>query len=582
MPVATKEIQSGTPRISELSLDTLFSIRQQEKEKRDQNIPLWQDIAANLNPAVNDWDEDDDSGEAPADMRNLYDNTGMKSSIQLADGIEAYAFSRSSPWNRLAAEDTDLMKSGSVKKYLQRLEVHTNRQMSQGGWYDEARVFVRLGIDFATSLMFRMNNVARGLPSYRTLSLNRVIFMENEYGEPDVLFRDDWMTAFDAVSLFGLDNLPNTIKDAYRQGNTKRFKIIQMIFPVEKFDLDIERRQSKGMPFYSVYVADCDRKHAIREGGYQTRPWFAWRFSRSPNGSVWGTDSPGYLEIGNIKQMGSMRKDFHRGVQMQHRPMIKATDGMQGKIKFEPNGVTYLAPGQDFTPISAIGDNRGVMADIQEIQKGIRDSYHANLFLILTQNIERLKTATEVDAIRGEQAAMASAFFGRLSTEFLEVHIEDLVQLEISSGRAPPPPEELRGKALKVDQVSPLAVMQKRYLLLDGTRQFLNEVMALAQVYPDGVDNVDFNQHIRNIADLYHVDQTTVRDMADVQRIQQARAQAKAQMIKQQQDALQAEAQAKVYAAGTKAPQPGSAAEKMVQFQRDQQGQLTGATVRGG
>lgn len=561
MALATEaDLRAGPPRISEESLGKLFAIRQQEKEIRDLNIPLWRDIASNSNLNLDDWDEDDDSGDAPPDFRQLYDNTMMESSINLANAIEGYAFGRATPFSRLTTEDPELMKVGNVKRWLQDTESRCYREKEKGGWYDESRVAVRICIDFSTMLMFRMNNIKRGLPAYQALSLNKCVFMENEFGEPDVLFRDAWLSPFDAASLLGLENLPRQVQEAYSRGQTKRWKFIQMIFPVNKFDLDIERRQTRGMPIYSVYVADIDRKSAVREGGYWTQPWWAWRFSRNANGSVWGTDSPGYLTIGASKQLQGMRQDFHRGQQQKFRPMIKASDTIQpGQIRFAPNGVTYLGAGQDFTNALTIGDSQGMLGDLMLIAKGIKSSYYADLFLTLTQNIERLKTATEVDAIKGEQAALSSAFYGRMSTEFLERSEEDQVQMAMDSGRLLPAPQELRGKLLHIDQVSPLSVMQKRYQMLDGTKQFMGEVFALAQgPYPEAADNVKINDYIQLIADTYHVDQRVVRDLVDVQRIQQVRAREKLALVKQQAENERIQAQAKAYQAGSQAPQQGS------------------------
>jgi hypothetical protein len=564
MPKRTKEIFTSTPRISEQALSTINGIRTQEEERREVNISLWKDIASVFNPDLSDWDTETDTSDSfQPDYRSIGDNVGIKSSKQLTDGVSAYAFSRSSAWARLAAEDEEVMESADNKKWLQRMEVHCQRQMDKGGWYDAAWPFVRTGVDFATAVMFRFDNPKRGLPAYQNLHLKNVAFMENEFGDVDVLFRSFWLSPDLAASVFGYERLPQTIQEAYSQGLTKRFKFTQAIFPTDRFDLDIERRQSKGMPFYSVYVADIERTRALREGGYWTFPAFVWRFSRSSTGSQWGTDSPGYLEVANVKQLGGMRKDFHRMVQQKARPPMKVSDTIQS-LHFEPNGITRLRPGQDYAPGIVIGDLSGLMDDMRTIQDGVRDTYHRNLFLVMTQNIERLKTATEVEAIKGEQAAMLTAFFGRLSTEFLERHMEDLVQLEMDTGRAPPPPRGMRQRMLKVDLVSPLAILQKKYLLLDTTRQFINEVAQLAQIYPEGMDNVDFNVYLRHAAEIYHVDQDVLRDIADVQRIQEARAKLKAKQMQQEMEAQAAESQAKVYAAGAKAPEAGSPGEKMV------------------
>ncbi len=580
MPKRTAEVSTASPRISESAMTTLDDIRGEEEERRQPNIPLWQEIAANFNPDMNDWTEETDAAESfQPDYRSVYDNVGIKSANQLTNGIYSYAFARQSAWARLATEDQNLMEDSDVRRWLQHMEVHCNRQRDKGGWYDAAWSFVRIGVDFSTAVMFRENNIAEGLPSYTNLHLKNVVFLENKFGDVDVLFRSFWLKAADAVDLFGFRTLPLKIQEAYSQNTTRRFRFTQAVLPHGRFDLDIDRRASKGMPFYTVYYADCDRKKPIREGGYSTFPAFVWRFSKSANGSPWGTDAPGYLEVANVKQLGGMRKDFHRMVQQKARPPIKASDTI-GHIHLEPNGITRLRPGQDYAPGMVVGDLKGLMEDMLSLEDGVRDSYHRNLFLVLTQNIERLKTATEVEAIKGEQAAMLTAFFGRLSTEFLEPNTEDLVQLEIESGRAPPPPPKLKGKEIKVDLVSPLSILQKKYLLLDTTKQFLNEVAQLYQIYPEGIDNVDLNVYIRRAADIYHIDQDVLRDIADVKKIQEARARIKAAQMQQAMEAQAAESQAKVYKAGSKAPEPGSPAEKKVNIRRDATGAIAGLEVQ--
>jgi hypothetical protein len=573
-----------SPRISVDSVDKLYRIRAQELENRQPLIPLWTDIARKMNPAMADWNDDTTSMEVVPNFKDLTSNVGMKASIQLADGIEAYAFSRNSPWLRLATEDQNLMERRDVRLWLQLLSLHCYRQLLQSGWYDAARSWVRVGVDFATSVMMRTNNIARGLPAYQTLHLKRAVIMENENGEVDTLFRDLWLTAFDAASAFGLENLPVTIQDAFREKLNKKFSFQQFIHPLDKFALDIGARESKGKRWHSLYVADIDHDHPIREGGYYTFPAFAWRFARNPSGSAYGTDSPGYLEISNVKQVNGMRKDYHRGVQSRFRPQIKATDQLEGRINFDPNGVTYLGQGEDFTQAFTIGDTKGLLDDIMRMEDGVMDSYHKNLFLILTANIERLKTATEVEGIKGEQAAMLTAFFGRLSTEGLEPMVEDVVQLELESGRAPPPPPIMKNQAVKVDLISPLAILQKRYLLLDNTRQFLAEVAGLvqSQLAPDGADNVDFNQYIRSAADIYHIDERVLRDLADVKKIQQARAAARMQMAQEEAANKKMIAQAQAYKAGAVAPQPGSPAAQRIVFNRPQGGAIQSADLLSG
>jgi hypothetical protein len=192
--------------------------------------------------------------------------------------------------------------------------------------------------------------------------------------------------------------------------------------------------------------------------------------------------------------------------------------------------MNYLRPGEDFTPAAVAGGAQSFDQDIGLIQKEINENYYTDFFLILSQNMEKQKTATEVAEIQGEKAALMSSFYGRLTSEFLEPVLEDLFELEMKAGRIPPPPDILGGQALRLDMISPLSQMQKRYLMLGASQQALAEIAGMAQFNPQVLDNIDFDRQVRNIAAAYGLDQRVIRDMADVERMRQARARQEAEM----------------------------------------------------
>jgi hypothetical protein len=161
---------------------------------------------------------------------------------------------------------------------------------------------------------------------------------------------------------------------------------------------------------------------------------------------------------------------------------------------------------------------------------------------MLSQNIERVKTATEASGIQGEKAAMLAAFFGRLGYEFLEPLLEDLFLLELEAGRLPPPPAELQGQTMKIDFISPLYQMQKQYLGLNSTRQALGEIAAVVQMQvnagmqPDALDKVNLDNYIDIIAETHNMDRRTVREIAEVEKMRKMRAQQQAAMMQFQME----------------------------------------------
>jgi hypothetical protein len=482
----------------------------------------WRDIAKYINPDMN-WNEQPDVVQKPEDTAHIYDTTAIKASNTLADGIQGYSFARNQAWFKISLEDIEEMDRESAS-WLQYAEKEMYRQTQKSNFYDEGRAFVKCCADFGTAIMTREDDISRRIPAYKVQHLKHCCIDENPFGEVDVLFRDFWVNAFRAASIFG-DRLPETIRNARDDGKMKLWKFTQAILPADRYDLDTDRHPFKN--YYTVYWSEAERDKPLMDGYYQLRPFFVWRWSRNLDGGIWGSGNPGTTELPDIKQVNSTRADYSRMVQQMGRPPIKATEGLNGRINLRPNGVTSLRPGEDFALVPVTGDPRGVMNDLALLQKAINEAYYTDFFLILSQNIEKQKTATEVAGIQGEKAALMSAFYGRLVAEFLEPVLEDLFSLELLAGRIFRPPEILvrQGRQLRLDMISPLAQMQHRYLMLGSSQQALAEIIALAGIKPQVLDNINLDQQVRNIAEGYGLDKRIVYDLLDVQRMRQARAQ---------------------------------------------------------
>jgi hypothetical protein len=516
------------PRITKEGLERLIKIHEQIKENRKGMEGRWKEIAQYVNYEMN-WGEEPDGKQKPEDTARIYDSTAAKASNTLADGIQGYSFARNQAWFKVALEGVEEMDE-EESEWLQLVEKRMYRQIQRTNFYEEGRVFVKCCADFGTAVMTREDDVARMMPVYKTQHLNRCAIDENSFGEADVLFREFWMDAFKAAETFGEDRLTKGIKEAYDSGKMRQWKFTQAILPVGRYGIETGK-PPEGKTYYTVYWADVDREKAVSDGYYQLKPFFCWRWSRNMDGGAWGSGNPGSTSLSDIKQANSVRGDLSRLEQQMGRPPLKATEGLNGRINLRPNGVTSLRPGEDFAYMQNIGNPQGMMDDLQRLQKAINEAYYTDFFLILSMNMEKQKTATEVAGIQGEKAALMSAFYGRLTSEFLEPLLEDLFLLEIAAGRAPLPPERLmRPEALRLDMISPLAQMQRRYLSLGSGQQAVGEILALAQASPQILDNLDLDRQARIIADAYGMDKRVIKDEEEVGRMRKERARQEAEM----------------------------------------------------
>ena len=546
------ELRKGkSPRIAKESLERLVKIQKQIKEKRAEMDRVWREAARYINPSM-DWSEEPSEVQKAEDTRHIYDTTAIKASNTLADGIQGYSFARNQAWFKVGLEDVyDLSDEESA--WLSYAEKEMYAQLQKSNFYDEGRAFVKYWADFGTAVMTLEDDVLRRIPTYKAQHLKNCCIDENAYGEADALFIDFWRDAYKAYAIFG-DRLPPSIKNAREHEDMRLWKFTQAIIPVDKYELDIEHSEYKR--FYTVYWADIEKDKALLDGRYQLKPFFVWRWARNLDGGVWGAQSPGIDMLPNIKQLNGMRADYSRMVQQMGRPPIKATEGLNGRINLKPNGVTVVRPGEDFALMQAVGNPTGVMQDMELIKNAINEAYYTDFFLILTQNIEKQKTATEVAGIQGEKAALMSAFYGRLACEFLEPVLEDLFSLELLSGRIERPPDSLLekgGRSMRIDMISPLAQMQKRYLTLGSSQQAVIEIAQMAQINPAVLDNLNLDQQVRDIAEAYGLDKRVVYEIEDVMRKRQGRAQQQAQQTAAAQQLQTMDVESKALANASKA-----------------------------
>jgi hypothetical protein len=530
------EKEAKAPRIAAESFERLVKIKKQLEEEKEGRVGKWKEAAKYLNPYAAAWDDADPSGRKQPDTAEIYDTTGRKACQILTDGMQGYSFAKNLAWFSGGIEGTAIL-DGDQTAWMQMCERAMYSQLQKSAFYDEGLNFLRSGIELGTAVMVREDNVRRGVPVYKAEHIKRCFIDENEFGEADVLFRDFWLAPHNAVSMFGEGRLPGRVKEAYKNGKLERFKFTQAIVPPDRYGLDVPRQANKN--FYSVFWSDQEKEEPLADGWFILKPFFVWRWGRDTDGGVWGADAPGLLALPDIKQANSMKKAFSEEVQRAAEPPLKATPRLRGRIHLEPRGVTYLESGEDFTPVQ-MGNPSGILADLQAVQKSINEAFYVDFFLLLSQNMDKRKTATEVAGLQGEKAALMAAFYGRLESEFLEPALEDLFALEVMSGRLPPPPESLMRGMMRFDMVSPMARIQARTLLLGDSRQALSEILALAQARPEVLDNISLDRYARNVAEAYNMDARVLVNMADVQRMRQARSEAQAR----QAELLQGQARA--------------------------------------
>lgn len=540
--------------VTEKQLQRLIRTKQNLETDREIFMSRWKEIARQMISSYGTWGATSSMNPKKLDdTKDNFDNTANESSNQMADGLMGSCFGRNIAWFSLLFEDDDINDNEAAAEWLYDQEKKLYRQFDRSNFYDESRSFIRQGADFGTATMFMEEQPEEGKPFFRTLHPKDVVLMENRFGVVDTMFRDLYLTKDDAIAEFGEKNIPLTIKDS--EDYTKKHLFHQYIGANYRFDLDVDGADE----YISVYWCDEDPTKAVKEERYPRKPFVAWRWNRDLEGSVYGTQAPGMMQISNMKSANVLEKNVIEHSQMIAGPPIKKTEGLVINIK--PRGVTSLKPGEDFAPVNVAGDLTFTEREREYIRQSIRQAYYSDFFLLLSRNVDKTKTATEVAGIMNEQSNIMSSFFNRLATEFLEPVIEFVFQNEMDHARLDAVPNslsEIAEKDIKIDFVSPMFMIQKRSHTIDNLMQAVTQILGLAQANPELVDKIKFDELADAIADGWNVRKLLIKSETDVKKIRDARLQAQAQMMQQQKAQEAVKNLGQIYKDTSKAPEEGS------------------------
>ena len=409
---------------------------------------------------------------------------------------------------------------------------------------------------------------------FTNMNVNEIYLDVNEYDEVDTVFRRYNMTLKNAASFFGEDKLDKTLKldlkDKKKWNND--VTIIHAVYRRKDFDGD--SMSSKQMPYASVYI-DESRDFLIKEGGYMEFPFavFIWD---PVTGTPYG-ESPAIYALADIQLLNIINEAKVKIVQMSAEPALNVPIEMRDLVNVVPRGYNYYSKKDEIiTPINT-GENYPITIDTEkEMENRVKDWFHVDFFLALMNERPANITATYVMELQGEKAAVLSDLVVNLNFALTKI-IQRSFNLLWRQRKIPPPPVSLAGSGanLKVDFIGPLAQAQKKYHESAGIGQGISLIGAIANMSPETLDVIDFDETLKAGLEGMGFPQIAVREDKDIEELRQQRAQAQAQAEQQAQAMEQQKQLLGNYNKLNEPVKPGSAIDEMNK-------QMAGAAQQGG
>ena len=522
-----------TSRQSKLESDkTPFNTRMQEVA--DYVSPHRDDIYGNLQPGA-------------VKGAKIFDGTAVGAAVLATDGIHGYHVSPAFAWFKYIMNRKQVNEVPEVRSWLDEIEFNMYMALNRSNFYNEMWSYIYDGFTLGTAAIYAEEDIAKERIVFEAVHPGEIYIAENRFGEIDVLHRKRKLSAKKMVEMFGREAVPEPVRQAYENNPFQDFEVIHAVFPREEYDT--RKLGPKNKPYASVWMMPAGN-HLLAEKGFSKFPYHCWRYLR--NGKDPYGLSPAHLAMADIKGLNLMSKTLLGAGQLAVDPAYNVPSYLLGKVRLKPRGINYMEnPSDRITPVNT-GEKFPIGKDREEAkQVAIRERFHVDTFLMLSQMQGGQKTAYEVSELMAEKAAVLGAELGSFNTE-LDAVLDDVYEIETSAAvsRMPMIPEILQDmaaadKSLRFDPMymGPLAQAQRERFAKDGIRKFFVELRGLVDIQlaaggaADVLDNFDLDEAARSLADTNRVPSKIIKPKEAVAMARQGRMQAM-QAASQKEDAM--------------------------------------------
>jgi len=473
----------------------------------------------------------------------IYDNTGLKAVKTARAGMLAGASSPARPWFALETADPSLNKRHAVVKYtsdvrnmMMRVMARTNTYGALDSAYGELLVF-------GTSATLVRPNFDKVFHCY-PITAGQYRIASGDLGTVDTLFREFDMTVSQMVKEFGFKSLSPHVQDRAEHGGLQDW--ITVRHGVEpRIDRDLTAADNRNMPIRSTYW-EKGQSYRVQDvlsiSGFEMFPALVPRWDVS-GGDVYG-NGPGAEALGDTKSLQHQQMRKGQGIDYMVKPPIQVPNSMKGnEVDMLPGGINFVEPGtgQQAQIQSAWNVNINLshlLEDIQDTRERIRQSFFADLFLMIAQADHRM-TAFEVARRHEEKLLMLGPVLDRVHNELLRPLVDLVFHHMDKAGLLPPPPPELEGKELDIQFVSMLAQAQKAVQTQQSDRLHV-KVAELAELKPNVIDKFDADSALDDYGRMLGVDPGMIVPTEDVLEMRAERANAEAAAAQSEAMAVQA------------------------------------------
>lgn len=492
---------------------------------------------------------------------NVMDSTMMNAAELMAMFICGHVINPAQRWGDMRMKTPGFRNIDAIREWQEDSRDRMLAVFAESAFYGEAQECAVDWAGFGTGCLMAEEAPAgpttprrgfRGM-HFAAHKTGRFVMADGPTGQVDTLFYELKMSAGAMEKRFGLQNLPEKIKNALSGEQPKRdelYTIVHAITPRADSDRTYAAG-NKNMPWASCWI-EKETKHLLAEGGYRRFPGAVPRYLRTP-GETFGRGRgdlayPDAWTLNEAKRMGL--EDWTLKIKP---PVLVRHDSVIGTLKLVPGAPTSInTHGKGIRDAVAPWET-GSHPEVshikeEELRKSIRTIFFVEQILMLMEVNKSEMTAFEfAKKLELLFRIMGTGIYGRFEQEFLRPIWDITFYAMFEAGAlAPMPPEMLETDgALETVFENPIAKSQ-RTTDMDAVNLAAQDMLPLSQAFPQMLDRWDPDRLASLILMTRGVPASVQRNDDEMAAYRKAKADQQAQEMQMEQAGQIAEAGGKI------------------------------------
>lgn len=484
--------------------------------------PVWQEISDFVFPRRGDMV----ATLVPGSMRTrrLFDSTAVVAATRLAAALAGAVTPSTIQWFDVEVSvPSGVLIPKQVQDWTYSVADGMFKTLQRSNFNIEIRELYHDLVTYGTAAIFI--DEADGQPFFRTLHPKEYAILTDTNNTTYKVVRLIKMTVREMIMTFGFENLALGLQQSINSQKDLDAKI-DVIHWISLRSHDKIGFPADNFPVASVYV-DEKHKHILKRSGFREWPIPVVRWA-STSGESYGR-SPAFDALPDILSLNKAEELALRAWAMAVMPPLLARhDGILSKPDLRPARLNFVNDEgslQWFPPATNL--------DIETIQReDKRRAIWNTFFMDQVQFIpERGKTPPSAEEVRARLNVMLQILGPTLSQVEHELLIPLLVRVYGILSRSKVIPTaplivsqfaERFGTGLNLSFIGPIA-RAKRQSMSQTLDSVLISTQAAAALNPNVIDNINFDEWIREKLKAELAPRTILRDRDEVEKIRQAR-----------------------------------------------------------